>query len=205
MAEAQTTAVDVWSLGLVALRLVTYEVESFGGFTRMSQQSLEEKVKTMIKGISPKRSSNSQRFVLACLQLAPMHRITAAEAECHDWFCTPKKHFKFFQRLDQRCRTNLDDSTHLTPMPWDLTTLQSLSCTSTPAKSSVICGASSTHMSSPPCVETSGYSKDAQKDVKMADLETPTGLLSPHHEPSALMPGVMLATTSPGKYLETSR
>ncbi|UKZ82300.1 hypothetical protein TrVFT333_010086 [Trichoderma virens FT-333] len=124
--ESQTTAVDMWSLGLVTLRLLTFDVESFGNLTRMDQQSLEPMVKDMIKGSSPKRSSNSQRFALACLQLTPINRITAAEAECHDWFCTPQKHFEFFLQLDRRCLSDLSDDTQLKPMPWDLASLQPL-------------------------------------------------------------------------------
>ncbi|KAL7788320.1 kinase-like domain-containing protein [Trichoderma ceciliae] len=195
--EAQTTAVDVWSLGLVALRLLTYDVESFGSLSRMDQQSLEQVVKGMIKEVSPKRSSNSQRFVLACLQLTPINRITAAEAECHDWFCTPQKHFEFFQQLDQRCLTDLGDNTQLKPMPWDLASLQPYSSTSTPAKSSVNSGVNSIRWSSPPCIETSEYFQDNQKAMWAAKLESLRGLSSRSPESGALLSNPTLATESP--------
>ncbi|KAM0255770.1 hypothetical protein ACHAQJ_005440 [Trichoderma viride] len=209
--EAQTTAVDVWSLGLVALRLLTYDVESFGSLTRMDQQSLEQVVKTMVQEVSPKRSSNSQRFVLACLQLIPIHRITAAEAECHDWFCTPQKHFEFFQQLDQRCLTDLSDDIQLQPMPWDLASLQSFSPASTPGKSSANNGKVTTGWGSPPCVETSGYFKRPKQDTESNKLELLTGLSSPPQEPGALLSIAKPATGNlgvaykAGKSLNTPR
>lgn len=187
----------MWSLGLVTLRLLTFDVESFGNLTRMDQQSLEQMVKAMIKEVSPKRSSNSQRFVLACLQLTPINRITAAEAECHDWFCTPQKHFEFFQQLDQRCLTDLGDNSQLKPMPWDLASLQPLSPISTPAKSSTASGHKSIRWSSPPCVETSGYFEDAQKEMKAARSGPLPGLSSPPHESGALTSRPKLAKESP--------
>ncbi|PTB67847.1 kinase-like protein [Trichoderma citrinoviride] len=183
-AEAQTTALDMWSLGLVTLRMLTFDVECFGSLTRMDQKSLEQMVNTMIEDISPKRSSNSQRFVLACLQLAPMNRITAAEAECHDWFCTPQKHFEFFQQLDQRCQTELtDDDTHLKPMPWDLASLQPLSPAPTPAKASATTSGGSglrlMRWASPSCVETSGHLGGAQESGQAAKSGPLPGLSSP--------------------------
>ncbi|KAL7910035.1 kinase-like domain-containing protein [Trichoderma velutinum] len=161
--EAQTTAVDLWSLGLVTLRLLTFEVESFGNLTRMDQQSLEQMVKAMIKEVSPKRSSNSQRFTLACLQLTPVNRITAAEAECHDWFCTPQKHFEFFQQLDRRCLSELGDDTQLKPMPWDLVSFQSPPLPSASTKLSATSAHKPIRWSSPPCTETSGYFEISSK------------------------------------------
>lgn len=177
---AQTTALDVWALGLVTLRLLTYDVDSFGSLTRIDQQTLEKTVKAMIQEVSPKRSSNSQRFVLACLQLAPINRITAAEAECHDWFCTPQKHFEFFQQLDQRCFDDVNDNTQLKPMPWDLTSLQFFSPTSISGKNPANSGENSTQWGSPSCVETSGYFGGVQKD-----MESGTKLSSPPQESEA--------------------
>ncbi|KAK1247986.1 hypothetical protein MKX07_000874 [Trichoderma sp. CBMAI-0711] len=136
-AEAQTPALDMWSLGLITLRMLTFDVDCFGSLARKNQVSIEKMVKTMLVEVSPKRSPDGQNFVLGCLQLAPMNRMTAAEAERHDWFCTPQKHVEFFQRLDRRCQTELtDDDTHLRPMPWDLASLQPLSPAATPAKAS---------------------------------------------------------------------
>jgi serine/threonine protein kinase len=172
--------------------MLTYDVESFGSLTRMDQQSLEKVVQAMIQEVSPKRSSNSQRFVLACLQLIPINRITAAEAECHDWFCTPQKHFEFFQQLDRRCLTDLSDNAQLKPMPWDLASLQSLSPVSTPGKYSAI--KKSIRWGSPLCVETSGYFESAQQDMESTTLEPLTGLSSPPQEPGTLLSKAKPAT-----------
>ncbi|KAL6860895.1 kinase-like protein [Trichoderma novae-zelandiae] len=200
-AEAQTTALDMWSLGLVTLRMLTYDVESFGNLTRMDQKSLEQMVTTMIAESSPKRSSNSQRFALACLQLAPINRITAAEAECHDWFCTPQKHFEFFQQLDRRCQTELtDDDTHLKPMPRDLASVQPLSPAPTPAKAvaNSTSGGSgqSIRWSSPPCMETSGHFRDAQEGGQAATLGQLPGLSSPQGS-GPLTPRLQLTKETP--------
>ncbi|UKZ71791.1 uncharacterized protein TrAtP1_012735 [Trichoderma atroviride] len=181
--EAQTTAVDMWSLGLVTLRLLTLDAEGFGSLTRMDQPSLEKVVKAIIQAVSPKLSSNSLRFALACLQLTPVNRITAAEAECHDWFCTPQKHFEFFQQFDRRCFEGAaSDNAQLKPMPWDLASLQFFSPMSTPAKTLANSGETSTQGDSPSCIEKSKYFDGAQKDVKSAELELATKLSSPPQE-----------------------
>ncbi|KAL6901728.1 kinase-like domain-containing protein [Trichoderma evansii] len=198
--EAQTTAVDVWSLGLVTLRLLTYDVESFGNLTRLDQQSLEKAVKTMIQEASPKLSSNSQRFVSACLQLTPINRITAAEAECHDWFCTPQKHFEFFQQLDQRFFEDLSNNTQLKPMPWDLATLQSFSPTSISGKNSANSGENSTQWGSPSCIETSGYFGGVQKDIESGKRELATKLSSPPQESEAPLSKAKPAVGYPKAY-----
>ncbi|KAL7930481.1 kinase-like domain-containing protein [Trichoderma chlorosporum] len=196
--EAQTTAVDMWSLGLVTLRLLTFDTESFDNLTRMDQQSLEQIVKTNVKEVSPKRSLDSQRFALACLQLTPTSRITAAEAECHDWFCTPQKHFEFFQQLDRRCLSDMVDDAQLKPMPWDLTRLQTLSPPSISAKSSATGSHISTRWSSPSCPETSEYFRGVQQDMK-APREIPMPELSPSpHTSSALKSKPELAEEEPG-------
>ncbi|KAL6697645.1 kinase-like domain-containing protein [Trichoderma pleuroticola] len=195
--EAQTTAVDLWSLGVVSLRLLTLETESFENLTRMDQQSLEQMVRAMIKQVSPKHSSNSQRFTLACLQLTPVNRITAAEAECHDWFCTPQKHFEFFQQLDKRCLSDLADDAQLKPMPWDLASLQSPPLPSAPTKLSTTSAHKSVRWSSPPCTDTSGYFRDFQQDMKAARVGPLPGLPSPLHESGVLICRPKLAKESP--------
>ncbi|PNP38053.1 hypothetical protein TGAMA5MH_10152 [Trichoderma gamsii] len=187
--EAQTTAVDMWSLGLVTLRLLTLDADGFGSLTQMDQSSLEKAVKAIIQVVSPKLSSNSLRFASACLQLTPINRITAAEAECHDWFCTPQKHFEFFQQFDKRCFEEApSDSTQLKPMPWDLAGLQLFSPTSTPGKNSADGGENSTPWDSSSCIEKSIYFGGAHKDVKLAELELATNLSSPHQEFKAPLP-----------------
>ncbi|KAL7960601.1 kinase-like domain-containing protein [Trichoderma compactum] len=184
--EAQTTAVDLWSLGVVSLRLLTMEAESFENLARMDQQSLEQMVRAMIKEVSPKHSSNSQRFTLACLQLTPVNRITAAEAECHDWFCTPQKHFEFFQQLDRRCLSDLGDDAQLKPMPWDLANLQSPPIPLAPTKLSTTSAHKSIRWSLPPCTETSGFFRDLQQDMKAVRMGPLPGLTSPLHESGVL-------------------
>lgn len=167
----------------------------------MDQSSLEMAVKTMIQGVSLKFSSNSQRFVLACLQLTPINRITAAEAECHDWFCTPQKHFEFFQQLDQRVSEEaVSDNTQLKPMPWDLASLQFLSPTSTPGKRSADSGENSTQWGSPSCVEKSEYFGGVRKDMKSAKLEPATKLSSPPQESEAPLSRAKPAAGYPEAY-----
>lgn len=151
----------------------------------------------MIKEVSPKRSSNSQRFTSACLQLTPVNRITAAEAECHDWFCTPQKHFEFFQQLDRRCLSDLGDDNQLKPMPWDLASLQSPSLPSAPTKSSTNGAHKSIRWSSPPCTETSGYFRDLQQDKRTARVGPLPGLSSLPHESNVLTYKPKLAKESP--------
>lgn len=200
-AEAQTPALDMWSLGLITLRMLTFDVDCFGSLARKNQVSVEKMVKTMLVEVSPKRSPEGQNFVLGCLQLAPMNRMTAAEAERHDWFCTPQKHVEFFQRLDRRCQTELtDDDTHLKPMPWDLASLQPLSPAATPAKASATTSSGSSlgsiRRSSLPCVETSGHFRNAQESGQAAKLESLPGLSSPPGS-GPLTPKLQLTTETP--------
>lgn len=172
-------------------------MESFENLTRIDQQSIEQMVKAMIKEVSPKRSSNSQRFALACLQLTPENRITAAEAECHDWFCTPQKHFEFFQQLDRRCLSDLGDDIQLKPMPWDLASLQFPPLPSAPTKLSTTSAHKSIRWSSPPCTETSGYFRGLQQDMKAARVGPLPGLSSPPHETGVPTCKPKLAKESP--------
>lgn len=191
----------MWSLGLITLRMLTFDVDCFGSLARKNQVSVEKMVKTMLVEVSPKRSPEGQNFVLGCLQLAPMNRMTAAEAERHDWFCTPQKHVEFFQRLDRRCQTELtDDDTHLKPMPWDLASLQPLSPAATPAKASATTSSGSSlgsiRRSSLPCVETSGHFRNAQESGQAAKLESLPGLSSPPGS-GPLTPKLQLTTETP--------
>lgn len=170
------------------------EAESLENLARMDQQSLEQVVRAMIKQVSPKHSSNSQRFTLACLQLTPVNRITAAEAECHDWFCTPQKHFEFFQQLDRRCLSDLGDDAQLKPMPWDLANLQSPPFPSAPTKLFNTSAHKSIRWSSPPCTETSGFIRDLQQDMKAVRMGPLPELTSPLRGS-----GVLTCEPEPGK------
>lgn len=154
----------------------------------------------MIQDVSPKRSSNSQRFALACLQLTPINRITAAEAECHDWFCTPQKHFELFQQLDQRCVEDVSDNAQLKPMPWDLATLQSSSPTSISGQASTNSDGNSTLRSLTSCVETSGYFGGVQQDIESAKLELATTLSLPSKDSETPLPKAKPAAGCPKAY-----
>ncbi|KAK5989179.1 Meiosis-specific serine/threonine-protein kinase mek1-like protein [Cladobotryum mycophilum] len=118
--QPQTPAVDIWSLGIVTLHLLTSGREVLGDLSLKGQEEIKAFIdKTMLK-VSPKPSMESTKFVLGCLQITPEDRMTAIEAECHDWFCTPEKDFEFFQKLDRRIMTNWGPQSQLKPMPLEL-------------------------------------------------------------------------------------
>ncbi|KAM0664164.1 hypothetical protein ACQRIU_006747 [Beauveria bassiana] len=100
--EKQTTAADIWSLGIISLLLVSgCGLDGIDGLARLDQSALRIILHDLLSRC-PKASVNAKSFVLSCMKAKASHRITSVGADCHDWFHTPTKHLEFFQQLDAR-------------------------------------------------------------------------------------------------------
>lgn len=117
-------AVDIWSLGLIALLLAAPKHDIPDELNRMSQSDLDRCLTENFRNYCPQPSINAKCFIWGCLQVSPSDRINTTKAECHDWLRTPEKHLEFFRRLDQRMMADWSPKRHLKPMPWELQSLK---------------------------------------------------------------------------------
>ena len=111
----------MWSLGIVTLTLLTRHMDvALEALDLMEQRALDAFLAISVFGEPSQFSSDSQQFVWRCLQVLPGHRMSAAEAQCHDWLCTPANHLERFQELDRRTMGAWKAQTQLSPLPYDL-------------------------------------------------------------------------------------
>ncbi|KGQ07621.1 Meiosis-specific serine/threonine-protein kinase me k1 [Beauveria bassiana D1-5] len=100
--EKQTTAADIWSLGIISLLLVSgCGLDGIDGLARLDQSALRIILHDLLSHC-PIASVNAKSFVLSCMKTKASDRISSVGANCHDWFHTPTKHLEFFQQLDAR-------------------------------------------------------------------------------------------------------
>ncbi|KAJ4264899.1 hypothetical protein NW762_005142 [Fusarium torreyae] len=132
--QAHTSAVDIWSLGVVALLLLASD-HCDTELNKMDEEEIGEYLTQTFNTLPKKPSSDGIDFVWSCLKLNPLHRISAHDAKRHDWLCSPKKHLKFFKRLDHRILSSWKPQDKLKPMPWVLQDLAQ-SSPPTPTRSS---------------------------------------------------------------------
>ncbi|KAH7159936.1 kinase-like domain-containing protein [Dactylonectria estremocensis] len=122
--QTHTSAVDIWSLGIVVLVLLACSPDpEVQNLNRMSQAEIVEYLKKTFATMSNKPSRDGRGFLWDCLQIAPGARMSAIGAECHDWLCTPVKYLRFFQLLDNKMMLDWKPHDELKPMPWELPSL----------------------------------------------------------------------------------
>lgn len=123
----QTSAVDIWSLGVVVLVLLTTGTEvgpsDFSRLDRLDQGEIETCLRHVFSKMSKQPSSNAKRFLWDCLQATPSKRVSAFEAESHEWLSTPKKYLDFFRQLDRKMLSEWKQPIELKPMPWEIPSL----------------------------------------------------------------------------------
>lgn len=120
-AQAHTAAIDIWSLGMVVFLLLAMSLDpNFEGMNRMSQDELKDFLSGNFSNLNHELSINAKNFIWRCLQTMPSMRMTAFDAECHDWLCTPDKHLSFFQELDRRMLGDWKRQEELRPMPFEI-------------------------------------------------------------------------------------
>lgn len=117
----QTAAIDMWSLGIVTLTLLTRHMDvGLEALDRVEQHVLDVFLEVSVFDDPGQFSWDSEQFVRQCLQVLPSGRMNAAEAQCHDWLCTPENHLERFQELDRRTMGDWKARTQLSPMPYEL-------------------------------------------------------------------------------------
>ncbi|KAF5027879.1 hypothetical protein F66182_20 [Fusarium sp. NRRL 66182] len=117
--QAHGSAVDIWSLGVVALLLLASDYHD-AELTKMDEEEIGEYLCSIFESMPKKTSENGVDFVWSCLKPNPQHRINAVDAAGHDWLCTPEKHLELFQRLERRIVSCWRPQNKLKPMPWVL-------------------------------------------------------------------------------------
>ncbi|KAI8715447.1 hypothetical protein NCS52_01052500 [Fusarium sp. LHS14.1] len=117
--QSHTSAVDIWSLGVVTTILLAAEHHD-EDLNRMEDDGIEIYIRDLFHSLPRRPSLNAYDFVWMCLQRDPSQRMTAHEAQEHEWLCTPAKHLKFFRLLDRRIMSYWKPHDKLKPMPWEL-------------------------------------------------------------------------------------
>jgi serine/threonine protein kinase len=97
---------------------------NYGDLNRMIQEDLDTTIESAFSSTEPSTSAEGSDFIWRCLRVDPEVRMTAIEAECHDWFCVPEDHLEFFRQLDRRMLMQWNIQRQLKPLPWELPDLQ---------------------------------------------------------------------------------
>lgn len=116
----QTPAVDIWSLGIIAMVILLGVVDYVNDMPQIEQGSLTKFVLETLKRSQRPISNKGQDFIVRCIQINPASRQTSEEADRDVWFCTPEKHLVFFQKLDRRMALEFKRNTKIRPMPMDI-------------------------------------------------------------------------------------
>ncbi|RSM06343.1 hypothetical protein CEP52_005777 [Fusarium oligoseptatum] len=120
--QSHTSAVDIWSLGVVTTILLAAEQHD-EDLSRMDDNEIEGYIRVLFHSLPRLPSLDAYDFVWMCLQRNPSARMTADEAQEHEWMCSPLKHLKFFRLLDKRIMSTWKPQSKLKPMPWELPSL----------------------------------------------------------------------------------
>jgi meiosis-specific serine/threonine-protein kinase MEK1 len=117
--EAHTTAVDIWSLGVVAFTLLVSDHHD-AVLNQMAEAEIQQYVTRVFSYLQKRPSVDAAKFVRSCLRLNPLRRISAQEAKGHEWLCGKTKNVELFKRLDKRVMSSWQPQNALRPMPWAL-------------------------------------------------------------------------------------
>ncbi|KAG9498788.1 hypothetical protein J7337_009599 [Fusarium musae] len=131
--QAHTAAVDIWSLGVVALLLLASDNHDTE-LNKMEQGDIVEYLTRLFNGMQTKPSPEGIEFVWNCLKVDPSQRINAYGAKTHTWLCPLKRNRELFKRMDSRTLASWKPQDKLKPMPWVLPDL-ALSNPPTPTRS----------------------------------------------------------------------
>ncbi|KAF4334199.1 CAMK kinase [Fusarium beomiforme] len=116
--QAHTSAVDIWSLGVVALLLASDHHNT--ELNKMDQRDIVEYITQLFNSLQTQPSPEGIEFVRDCLKVDPSKRISAYGAKTHAWLCSPKRNMELFKRMDSRILSSWKPQDKLKPMPWVL-------------------------------------------------------------------------------------
>ncbi|PHH83749.1 hypothetical protein CDD82_3823 [Ophiocordyceps australis] len=109
--QPHTAAVDMWSLGVVALTILSHGTSfTVEGFDRMEQKHIDEALGSLPRKVPTK----CRKFIRECLRIEPEKRMTAKQAWGHDWLLNPT-----FRRITQNMARSRQEQ-ELQPMPCEL-------------------------------------------------------------------------------------
>jgi serine/threonine protein kinase len=117
--QAHTTAVDIWSLGVVAFTLLVSDRHDTM-LNRMDEREIRQYVTRIFSHLPKRPSVDAANFVRSCLRPNPLRRISASEAKRHEWLCGKRKNVELFKRLDKRAMSFWKPQNALRPMPFSL-------------------------------------------------------------------------------------
>ncbi|PHH62695.1 hypothetical protein CDD81_6764 [Ophiocordyceps australis] len=109
--QPYTAAVDMWSLGVVALTILSHGTSfTVEGFDRMEQMHIDDALASLPRKVK----ANCKKFIGECLRVEPEKRMTAKKAWGHAWLLNPK-----FRRITQDMSKSRREQ-ELQPMPCEL-------------------------------------------------------------------------------------
>ncbi|KAF9777007.1 hypothetical protein IL306_004713, partial [Fusarium sp. DS 682] len=117
--QAHTSAVDIWSLGVVVLLLLASDHHNTE-LNKMDQRDIAKYLTQLFNDLPTQPSAEGIEFVWDCLKVDPLKRISAYGAKTHEWLCPPKKNRELFNRMDSRILSSWKPQNKLKPMPWVL-------------------------------------------------------------------------------------
>lgn len=116
---------DIWSLGMVALMLLSTSGRvDIGDLSRLDQTSIHRALDECFQSCGPPWSADGCNFIKQCLRVAAGERLTSDQAGRHNWLCTPEKHLEFFRSLDKFMMAEYCPQSLPRPLPLELPDLQ---------------------------------------------------------------------------------
>ncbi|KAJ8121740.1 hypothetical protein O1611_g10022 [Lasiodiplodia mahajangana] len=87
--QPYSTAVDMWSIGMISLFLVVFDWDNYGCFETFDQTTIDKTLEHIFNDMSIQHkalSDNFEDFIQECLIVEPSKRMTASVAKNHHWF-----------------------------------------------------------------------------------------------------------------------
>lgn len=119
----QTAAIDIWSLGAVALALLLGHSDWADELPLHEQGSSTKYILQQLRSVQD-FTSKGQDFITSCMKLQSVERVSAEEADRHPWLTSPESHLQFFNSLDKRMLETWTSQSHIRPLPMQLTDSQ---------------------------------------------------------------------------------
>lgn len=121
--RSHNASADIWSLGVIAFILVAGADADVDSLRKHRQSALDCIVSHAYSKRLPPPSDKAKCFIDRCLRVLSDERMTAKQADIHEWLCTPKNHLQFFHDIDKRMMKDWKEESLLRPMHRDLSSM----------------------------------------------------------------------------------
>ena len=118
--RSHNASADIWSLGIITFILVAGADADVDSFSKHGQSALDGIVSHAYSKRLPPPSDKAKKFIRGCLCVLSDERMTAKQADTHEWLCTPKNHLRFFHDMDKRMLADWEEESLLRPMHREL-------------------------------------------------------------------------------------